>query len=220
MASFKKKILKQLGPKLLLLLITFIGLTCRLRVIGGENIESLKAEGKNWIYLLWHNNIAIASWVLRKENLIIMASASRDGGLAAEILENFGYEIVRGSTSKGGLKAMLSIVKSIKSGRTIALTPDGPRGPKYVLQKGPIVIAQKSEVPLVPIDIQSTRQWIFKKSWDQHKLPKPFSTLIISIGKPIYVDRNSGKDDLERLQSIVESEMIQNVRHAEMTANR
>jgi len=214
MASVKKKILKKLGPKLLFLFLIFIGLTCRKRIIGENYIEELKKEGKNWIYLLWHNNIAIASWVLRKDHLVIMASASEDGGLATEMLQNFGFETVRGSSSKGGLKAMLSIVKLIKSGRSAALTPDGPRGPKYELQKGTIVIAQKTGVPLVPIDIQATGQWVLNKSWDQHKLPKPFSTLIISIGKPIYVDSHLKSDDLNQIQKRVETEMNQNVQRA------
>ena len=110
------------------------------------------------------------------------------------------------------------MIKGIKSGCNGVITPDGPRGPRYELQSGAISISQKSEAPLVPMHVESTRQWIFNKSWDKHKFPKPFSTVIISIGEPFTVQPKMDSKRFESTRKAFENEMMSNVRLAEETA--
>jgi len=123
-----------------------------------------------------------------------------------------GNQTIAGSSSKNGIKAMLTMIKQIKFGQNGAITPDGPRGPRYKLQDGIIYIAQKTGVPLVPIHIEATRQWIFEKSWDKHKLPKPFSTVVIRIGSPYRVSENLKKAELEQVKIEFETIMNDNVK--------
>lgn len=182
-------------------------------------MEELKHSGKNWIYSLWHNNITLAAVLLKNQNLLAMVSASEDGKMAARVIELFGNRTIYGSSSRGGAKVLLAMIKGIKAGRIGAITPDGPRGPKYVLQSGVISVAQKTSTPLVPIHIEATRQWIFTKSWDNHKFPKPFSIIVISIGPPYFVPEKLEKEEFDSVQEGFQSQMITNAKHTEDTVS-
>jgi len=192
-------------------LILFLGITYKKVWIGLENLDHLKTSQQNWIYASWHNNILMDALFLKNQNLVSLVSASSDGRIAARVLELMGNQTIAGSSSRNGIKAMLTMIKQIRSGQNGAITPDGPRGPRYKLQDGIIYIAQKTGVPLVPIHIEATRQWIFEKSWDKHKLPKPFSTVVIRIGSPYQVSENLKKAELEQVKIEFESTMNENV---------
>lgn len=212
--SFKKKLTLFAAPRILKWIIVLIGLTCRKRWLGYETITGLEARNQNWIFSLWHNNISCAALLLKNKELLSMASSSEDGRIAAKVIELFGNQTVAGSSSRGGAKVLFSMVKGIKSGLRGAITPDGPRGPLYALQSGVIYISQKSKVPLVPFHVESTRQWIFEKSWDKHKLPKPFSTIVISIGEPFQVPEKASKEQLIIYQAEFEKKMFETMEKA------
>lgn len=187
-----------------------VGLTCRKKWIGLENVEKLRNSSQNWIYSIWHDNITIASYLLKKQNLVSLVSSSEDGSIAADILDSWGFQIVRGSSSKGGIKAILTMIKELKSGKCGAITPDGPRGPRYRLQNGILVIGQRTELPLVPFHVESTRQWVLN-SWDQHKFPKPFSTLYICIGEPFFIPKDQDTHQLDETSKYFENIMLETV---------
>lgn len=147
--------------------------------------------------------------------MLSMASASNDGRIAAKVVELFGNETLKGSSSRGGAKVLFLMVKGLKAGKTGAVTPDGPRGPLYQLQAGVISIAQKSGKPLVPFHTESTRQWIFEKSWDKHKLPKPFSTIVIGVGKPFYIPSKLEREEFDSYRKSFEMEMLNNAEKTE-----
>ncbi len=192
-------------------MILFLGITYKKVWIGLENLDSLKSSQQNWIYASWHNNILMDALFLKNQNLVSLVSASSDGRIAARVLELMGNQTIAGSSSRNGIKAMLTMIKQIRSGQNGAITPDGPRGPRYKLQDGIIYIAQKTGVPLIPIHVEATRQWVFEKSWDKHKLPKPFSTVVIRIGSPYRVSENLTKAELEQVKIEFESTMNENV---------
>ena len=194
-------------------MILSLGLTYRKNWIGLENLDDLKQNDQNWIYATWHNNILMDALFLKKQNLISLVSASTDGRIAARVLELMGNQTVAGSSSRDGTKALLTMIKHIKSGQRGAITPDGPRGPRYKLQEGIIYIAQKTGAAIVPIHIEASRQWIFEKSWDKHKLPKPFASVVISLGKPYRVPQKLSKEELEKVKVEFETKMLENVKH-------
>lgn len=209
--SLKRKFKIILLPLIYKWILTLIGISCRKIFVGREQLEKLEQNRQNWIYSTWHNNISLNSWSLRNQNLVSMVSSSADGSFAASVLEMMGHKTIRGSSSRGGAKVMLSMIKEIRSGSIGAITPDGPRGPKYHLQSGIISIAQKSGVPLVPLHVEATRQWVFEKSWDKHKFPKPFSTIVVCIGPPFLVSPKLNSDEFEEVRQEFESIMHQNV---------
>lgn len=211
----KKRFSDFLAPLLLKWLIIALMMTCRKKWLGREHTEQLRKAKRNWIYSAWHNNISCAVYLLRRKKLLAIVSSSHDGMIASKIIEHFGNETIRGSSSKGGAKVLLSMIKGLKAGKIGAITPDGPRGPKYYLQGGIISIGQKSKVPLIPLHIEATRQWTFNKSWDQHKLPKPFSTVVVGVGKPFEVPFKMDREELELVRIQFEKAMLENVHHVE-----
>jgi lysophospholipid acyltransferase (LPLAT)-like uncharacterized protein len=103
------------------------------------------------------------------------------------------------------------LVRALRRSQLAAVTPDGPRGPKHRLQPGVLWIAGLAECPLVPYHIEGSRQWVLKKSWDQHKIPKPFSTVYVCIGEPFFVDKNELRSGLESMVKEFEQHMMENV---------
>jgi len=158
------------------------------------------------------------SLLLRRQNLVSLISTSSDGAIAAEILDSLGFQIVRGSSSKGGITAVRSMIKELKTGKCGAITPDGPRGPRYHLQKGVVLIGQKADTPLVPFHVEATKQWVFK-SWDKHKFPKPFSTIYISFGEPFSIPNDLDKNQFEKKRQCFENSMLKNVQKSLNLAN-
>ena len=142
----------------------------------------------------------------------MMASASDDGELIARAIAALGNLPVRGSSSTEGSNAARVMIRALRSGHNAALTPDGPRGPKYVLQPGALWIAALSGCPLVPYHIEATRQWEFR-SWDRHKIPKPFSTVYVCIGEPRWVDKKKLQRDLESELAAIQARMMANTLH-------
>ncbi len=209
--SFKDRLTPVIAPLLLKWIIVLIGLTCRKKWVGAENLDDLKKNNKNWIYSTWHNNILLDALVLKNQNLISMTSASKDGRIAARLLELMGNKTVSGSSSRGSVKVLLSMIKEVRAGQNGAITPDGPRGPRYQLQAGVITISQKTDAPLVPLHVECSKQWIFHKSWDKHKFPKPFSTIVISVGKPFKVPSKTSAQEFEIIRNTFETEMMNNV---------
>lgn len=168
--------------------ITAILGTCRVRYLGQEHITELERQGRTWIFTAWHENTAAAVALERDRQMAAMASDSRDGEYIARGIELLGNIPVRGSSSKGGGKAARSMTRLLRAGHCAAVTPDGPRGPRRELQPGALWIAALSGEPLVPYHVAANRQWELK-TWDRHRLPKPFATVYVGIGEPYFVDR-------------------------------
>jgi lysophospholipid acyltransferase (LPLAT)-like uncharacterized protein len=159
----------------------------RMGVIG-------QPAGKNYIAALWHNRLLLISFALKKflpqrpgAGLI---SASRDGDLVADLTQRFGFEVVRGSSSRLGASAILELSNVLATGRDILITPDGPRGPAYELGPGIVFLAQKTGAEVVPVNFEYSSCWRLK-SWDRFILPRPFSKVRFIIGPPHWVRSTS-----------------------------
>lgn len=165
----------------------------RLGVVG-------KPINENYIAALWHNRLLLISYVLKRftphrpgAGLI---SASRDGDLVTDLTERFGFDVVRGSSSRLGASAILELTAVLASGRDVLITPDGPRGPAYDLGPGIIFLAQKSGAAVVPINMEYSAYWRVK-SWDKFILPRPFSKVRVIFGQPHHVKSTSTDDEFE-----------------------
>ncbi len=155
------------------------------------------------IYPFWHGNEFPMLIFNMDSKIVIMASLSKDGDLMAQILHNFGYLTVRGSSSRGGQKALIEIIRFAKQGSSLAFAADGPRGPYHKLKAGLIYTAQKTGMPVLPVSSSSKNKIVFK-SWDKMRLPVPFSKAVQVYGSPIYV---KPEDDIETKRVEVETEL-------------
>ena len=154
----------------------------------------------NYIAGLWHNRLLLISFALKKflpqrpgAGLI---SASRDGDLIADLTRRFGFEVVRGSSSRLGASALRELEHVLASGRDVLITPDGPRGPAYELGPGIVFLAQKTGAAVVPINMEFSRCWRVN-SWDGFILPRPFARVRVILGPPHRVRATTTPEEFE-----------------------
>ena len=168
--------------------------------------DDLINKGERMVSVTWHNRLLFFPAVFPKEVrkcTVAVVSASRDGQYIADLIKCFGLRSARGSSSKGGAQAQLEASRALKAGNHVSFTPDGPRGPRYHMSKGPIHLASMHQVPVVPVAVNASRYWECK-SWDRFQIPKPFSTLTVVIGEPIPIPADLDADGLEKYRKIVE----------------
>lgn len=166
------------------------------------------------IFATWHNRLALSLIIYRRyivrvapeRRMAAMVSASRDGGLLARVLEHFGVEPVRGSSSRRGPQALREMISWAESGYDLAITPDGPRGPCYQVQDGVISTAQLTGLPIVPASYHLN--WKFRpKSWDRFQVPMPFARCRIRVGEMMRVSREATEAERETLRQRLEESM-------------
>jgi len=138
------------------------------------------------IMVFWHRCVFPGTYFYRKRGIAVMTSQSFDGEYIARIIERLGYAAVRGSSSRGGVRALLGMHKIIDQGHSVGFTIDGPRGPLYVAKPGPVLLARNTRVPIYPFYIAVEKAWVLK-SWDQFMIPRPFSRALLRIGKLMYI---------------------------------
>ncbi|MEK7729015.1 MAG: lysophospholipid acyltransferase family protein [candidate division KSB1 bacterium] len=148
-----------------------------------------------------------------------MVSEHRDGEMIAQTLHRLGYTTVRGSSTRGGKRAMLAIIRILKNGGSGGIMPDGPRGPRHVLKAGIVAIAQKSRAAILPTTFACSRAWRLK-SWDQFIIPKPFSKTIALYGEPIYLPAETDDLEFEAKRQEVEQRMLDLEAAAEVLFSR
>ena len=167
---------------------------------------------KNYIGALWHNRLLIFPFVLRRffptRHGAALISASRDGDLLTDAIHRFGFDVVRGSSSRLGATALLQLSEVLASGGDVVITPDGPRGPAYELGPGVIFLAQKSGAAVVPASLEYSSCWRLK-SWDRFIVPRPFAKIRVIIGHPHPVAPTNSPEEFEaerlRLQNAMMS---------------
>jgi lysophospholipid acyltransferase (LPLAT)-like uncharacterized protein len=151
----------------------------------------------------WHGRILPATFYFRGRGIVVMTSENFDGEWIARIIERFGYGTARGSTSRGGRKAILQMVRAMKNGRAAGFTVDGPRGPARVVQPGAVWLAGATGNPLLPFHLEASSHWS-ARSWDRTQVPRPFSTVALVVGEPMEVGRDLLDADLEPARAELE----------------
>jgi len=172
-------------------LIRAIGATYRWRVDGIQHYESIVASGRQPILAFWHGRILPATLFWRNRGIVVITSRNFDGEWIARIIHRFGYAAARGSTSRGGARALVQLRRELGDGKPVAFTIDGPRGPAHVAQPGAVFLAGATRQPILPFHIESSRFWTAGR-WDRTQVPKPFARVAVAIGAPMEV---SGTDE-------------------------
>ena len=157
--------------------------------ISFVNPEGLDTKGSGAIFVTWHGRSLLPAVVFRNKGYWALISLSRDGEIQNSVFQRFGFQTIRGSTGRGGVRGALQMARKVKEGGVLAFTPDGPRGPSHKVQLGVILMAEKSGAPVIPFSSSSNRRWLMK-SWDSYMIPKPFARCPFILGEPIHIPAN------------------------------
>jgi hypothetical protein len=188
-------------------ILRLLGMTWRVRREGGGAFDSMLAQKEPFIVVFWHGEIVPVSWVHRHLGIAPLISRHADGEIIARIVESLGYRTVRGSSSRGGVRALLETAQHVNDGVTVGFTPDGPRGPRHVFAPGALIVAQRTGRPIVALGATASRAWRLR-SWDRHLVPKPFATVTIRYSEPQFVRAEHARDALQeqaRFEAILAS---------------
>ena len=206
----KQRWLGHVGPPLSFLLGRAIWSTMHLEVFGSEHLAGAYREHGQAILAFWHNRLLLLPFVYRYrmhlKNLVAMVSRSRDGEFVANFLDRFGFTTIRGSSSKGGGQTFTQAVRMARKGYDIAITPDGPRGPRYQVQPGIIKLAQMTSLPIVPVAYQASIRWELN-SWDGFIIPAPCARLVLELAPVVTVPRRAGQSRIEQARICLQSRL-------------
>ncbi|HOE64037.1 MAG TPA: lysophospholipid acyltransferase family protein [Candidatus Sumerlaeota bacterium] len=184
----------------------------RIKFQNWQYVDDAIGSGKGLIYGFWHGDLFVIAAAGRKENarkkIFVMTSRSRDGELFSKFLNKLGYGTIRGSTSRGGMSALLSLKDILVEGKTAALAVDGPRGPRAVVKPGAILLSKTADALVVPVAVHISKK-IQLRSWDRCEIPLPFSCCIVRAGKPISVHPNANHQEMEDARKSLEDTLIQ-----------
>jgi hypothetical protein len=179
--TFGQRLVLAIVPRIVWALLSVVGRTWRFDVIAEPGVIPVR-DGKKAgpeIYCFWHQCMLPCAFYFRRSGAVILISRSFDGELITRILRMFGFDAVRGSSSRGAREGLLGLAHVIESGRTAIFTADGPRGPIYQTKMGPIKLAQMTGAPIGAFHLQPRKAWTFN-SWDRFFVPMPFTRICVS----------------------------------------
>jgi lysophospholipid acyltransferase (LPLAT)-like uncharacterized protein len=189
------KIFYYLERKLGALLLRLLRKTLKFEVINQETSDRIRC-----IYMFWHRNLLLMTLQRIDQGAAVMVSSSKDGELIAGPLSELGYIPVRGSSSRKGSMAMREMIRMSKT-ISLAITPDGPKGPCYTFHLGLFQIAYLAKIPIVAVAVNANKEWLFN-SWDKFRFPKPFAKLTMIYSDPIWVNN---KEDIAIVEETIRS---------------
>lgn len=196
--KIKHDVLRLVGNFTLFFGINVLFKTLRISFINQKVIDELKRNGKNYVVAFWHGTMLLPWYLHRNKNIAALISKSKDGDLLGKILKRWNYNVIRGSSSVGGDVALSIMVDYAKNNNSIAITPDGPRGPAFKLKAGAVITAKKSGLPLVLLGIGFKNKKLLK-SWDTFQVPFFFTRANAVFSDPIYVNDKLSYDDTSKM---------------------
>jgi lysophospholipid acyltransferase (LPLAT)-like uncharacterized protein len=185
-----------------------LGATLRWRTEGLEHYDAIVQRGQQPVMAFWHGRILPATIYFRRRGIVVITSENFDGEWIAGIIERFGYGTARGSTSRGGRRALLQLVRDMTAGKPAGFTVDGPRGPARVAQPGAVWLAKATGNPVLPFHLEADRFWTVN-SWDRTQIPKPFSTVALVVGESFHVPGNADEVAIEAARGELEKRLWQ-----------
>ena len=185
--------------------VLLIGRTLRWEVFGWENWEAARRRGKGLIYTFWHREIFAATWFWRNRGIVVMTSQNFDGEYIARIIQKHGYGAARGSSSRGGGRALVEMVRCHRKGLDTAFTIDGPRGPRFVAKPGAVQLAKASGATILCFHAAVRHALVFRRSWDHTEFPLPFTRAAMLVGQPIVVPPDADRAEQARQLELVQA---------------
>ena len=181
-------------------LIRALARTWRVRVEGREAVEAVRRSGQGVIFTFWHGQMLP---LLAEHNrpTTVLISDHRDGEIITQIVSGFGCRAVRGSSSKGAARALLQLSRALNEGNDIAITPDGPRGPRHSFAPGAVVLSQRTSAPIAFMVSHTNRVWRLK-TWDHFEIPKPFARVTVVYSEPFVVSADRARDATTEVETV------------------
>ncbi len=207
LSDSQKNVLRFIGIRFASFAIRLLIKTLRIKIVNSDAVTNLVREKKNFISAFWHGSMMIGWFLNRNGNAAALVSQSKDGDVLASVLKKWNYNVVRGSSSTGGSDALVTMVLLMRENYSLAITPDGPRGPFLRMKAGAVVTAKKSNVPLFLVGIGIKNKFTLK-SWDNFEVPKPFSKVVVIYSDPIFIDDKLNYEETN--QKIIECEVALN----------
>lgn len=207
---FKQTLAPRFGPFLAAWLVRLLGGSLRLEVVDPMGLLNVQQK-QPYVFAFWHNRLLLMPYfypkILPGRQLTVMMSMSRDGQITTGLAKRFGIQAARGSSSREGLKAFMTLARKLKNeGGDVAITPDGPRGPLYSMHTGILQLAEAGGVPITPVTCHYEKKWELK-SWDRFQIPKPFSRCRLVVGEQVPVPAGATDEQLkaagEKLKSVL-----------------
>lgn len=170
-----------------------LGMTWRIRLVNTGPMTALRKTKQGFIFSLWHGQLLPLLWHHRGEGIVVLISEHRDGEVVARAAASLGFGLIRGSSTRGADRALISIIRQVQAGKEVAITPDGPKGPTQKFAPGALVAAQRAGCFIVTLGVTADRAWHLN-SWDRFMIPKPFARVTIAYGEPTKVEASSPRD--------------------------
>ncbi|HEX8726208.1 MAG TPA: lysophospholipid acyltransferase family protein [Gemmatimonadaceae bacterium] len=159
-------------------LVWILARTWRVRYVNRSELDEARRQRRAVIFVIWHGQLLPALWTHRRQNISVLISEHRDGEIIARVAHFLGFRTVRGSTTRGANRALIGLVRELEAGYDVAITPDGPKGPRQTFAPGALLVSQRADRPILPVGIHASRAWRLK-SWDRFVLPKPFARITV-----------------------------------------
>jgi len=187
-------------------LVRAFGASWRIQLINNEaSVDALRRERRPIVFALWHGDMLPLLYHHRNEGVAVLISEHRDGELIARTAQSLGFRTVRGSTSRGASRALVSLARELDAGHDVAITPDGPRGPARSFAPGALIAARRANAPVIAVAVAVDSAWRLG-TWDRFKIPKPFSHVRIAYSNPVTVEASTVRaaaEDTARFQALM-----------------
>lgn len=193
-------------PPLIAAMMRFLHWTCHITTLGQEHEDFMRSWPGPRIATCWHFAFPTVIYLYRDLNIVTMVSRSRDGDLAAAVVERLGVRCFRGSPGKGGSAALKGLIDELASSYGGGFIADGSQGPARIAQKGILLLARYSGAPILPVSMAASPCWRFR-SWDRTVLAKPFARIVVAFGPPLHVGRDASAERLEALRLELETSL-------------
>ncbi len=195
--TFRDRLVIRLAGWLFYALVSIIGKTLRFEVDGNDYASDAEIAKFSPIVCSWHDRIFGCTYFMRDRGLVVMSSISFDAEYTARFIQRFGFGVIKGSSTRGGTRALVEMIRLVNEGYPTAFTIDGPRGPRYKVKPGPTLLAKKTGNPIIPFMVETEKFWTMG-SWDKLQIPKPFSKAKAFFAHPIFVPSDAGDELLEQ----------------------
>lgn len=185
-------------------ILRLLAVTWRLDRSGLRERDAAIAAGEPCLFAFWHSRMLPLVVTHRNRGGVVLVSRHRDGEWISQVLQRMGFQVARGSSTRGGGAGAIQMLDAARAGRMLGITPDGPRGPRERVKPGTVYLASRSGLPVVPITSAARRSWVLN-SWDRFRVPMPFAKVIVTCGRPIRVPRDLDEAGAERFRIEIEA---------------